>query len=220
MTEPTTRPAGQTGPGMPPASPGNRWRTPALVLVALALVIGVVATVALVASNRNAAPAPNTTEPPVAQRSSDTAQPTPQTPAQREVADRAAVEAAWANFWVVSLTLVAQFPPAEWPAKVGRVAVDPIRSQQLAVSAKDLRDGVERYGTVVNRPSWPQPIAGKNTATLQDCMDGSRAGSVNKNTGKKVTVGTPRASTRAIFVKGGDGQWRVQRIEDHVDEKC
>jgi len=143
----------------------------------------------------------------------------PVSPAEREAADRAAVEAAWANFWAVGIA-INTYPSAQWPPKVSEVAVDPIKTQLLAQAAKQQRDGVEGFGAVLTRPSWRQPIAGKDTAAMQDCLDGSRAGSVNKKTGKKLAIGSARSSVRAFFVKGGDGKWRVQQVEIHVDEKC
>jgi hypothetical protein len=141
-------------------------------------------------------------------------------PAEREVADRAAVEQVWANFWVLHLTLEGTYPPARWPSSVAEVAVDPIKSQVLAASAKDLREGVVGYGAVVPRAYWQQQIAGKSTAVMRDCQDDSRAGSMVRKTGRKLTVGVARTSIRAFFVRGGDGKWRVQRIEYLVDEKC
>jgi len=144
----------------------------------------------------------------------------PVSPAEREAADRAAIEQVWSSFWTVSLTLEAEYPPAEWPARVSEVAVDPIKAQLLAQASKNLRSGVVRFGAVVTRPSWQQPIASKTVASMGDCLDSSRTGTMNKQTGKKLTVGSARSSVRAFFVKGGDGKWRVQRVEFHVDEKC
>jgi hypothetical protein len=144
----------------------------------------------------------------------------PKSPAEREAADRAAVEQVWSDFWVLEQTLDVRYPPAEWPARVAKVAVDPIKALVLTARAKDHRNGVVGFGAVVTRPFWLQPVAGKNTAVMQDCLDGSRAGSMVAKTGRKLTVGQARTNMRAFFVRGGDGKWRVQRIESHVNEKC
>jgi len=144
----------------------------------------------------------------------------PMSPAEREAADRAAVEVAWASFWTVHLNLEGAYPPAQWHARGAEVAVDPIKAQVLRTSAADLRDGVVGYGAVVPRPYWQQPIAGKTSAVMRDCQDASRAGSMIQKTGQKLTVGVARSNIRAHFVKGGDGKWRVRQIEYLLDEGC
>lgn len=153
--------------------------------------------------------------PPVAPPSS-----VPLTATSPENADRAAVELVWARFQVLYPHLVTAYPPAEWPARIADVAVDPIKTQVLQAAAENRRAGVVSYGPVVPHPYWQQPIGGKNTAVMRDCLDASRAGSMFSKTGYKRTVGVARSSIRAHFVKGGDGKWRVRQVEYHVEEKC
>lgn len=144
----------------------------------------------------------------------------PSSPAVREAADRAAVETAWAKFLLLYPNLLTTHPQGQWPAKVAEVAVDPIRAQVLTAAAQNRRADVAAYGSVIPHPYWQQPVAGKSTAVMRDCLDASRAGSIFTKTGYKRTVGVARSSIRAYFVKGGDGSWRVRQIEYHVDEKC
>ena len=148
----------------------------------------------------------------------------PNTPAmsaaEREAADRAEIERVWATFQTLYPTMTNGYAQSQWAATVAEVAVDPIKKQVLTAAAANLRAGVTGYGTAVPHPSWPQPIAGKNTAVMSDCLDASRAGSKFTKSGYKRTVGVARSSIRAYFVKGGDGRWRVRQIAYHVDEKC
>lgn len=143
----------------------------------------------------------------------------PVSTAERETADRTAVEATWARFWDVHQSLLDK-PSAEWPAAVDAVAVDPTRQEALDEAATFSKSGWAFYGQVVNHPYWGQPIDGKDVAVMGDCMDSSKAGTLVVKTGVKRTVGVANNNTRATFVKGTDGAWRVQTIEYLVDESC
>jgi len=129
-----------------------------------------------------------------------------------ETADRAAVEKTWQHYWDVYLALEAKYPSSQWTKLVGAIAVDPIRSQILVQAAKYRVEKIEAFGYVVTRPSWPQPIAGRTTAVMADCQDGTHAGSRYVTTGKHKTVGEARTSIRATFVMGRDHVWRVKQI--------
>jgi len=137
-----------------------------------------------------------------------------------ESTDRAVVETVWAKFLLLYPNLITTYPQGQWPARLAEVAVDPIKAQVLTAAAQNRRADVGAYGTVIPHPYWQQPVAGKSTAVMRDCLDASRAGSIFTKTGYKRTVGVARSSIRAYFVKGGDGSWRVRQIEYHVDEKC
>lgn len=144
----------------------------------------------------------------------------PATATAREAADRTAVELAWSKFLLLYPNLITQYPQGQWPAKVAEVAVDPIKAQVLTAAGQNQKAAVGTYGRLIPHPYWQQPVAGKPTAVMRDCLDASRAGSLFTKTGYKRTVGVARSSIRAYFVKGGDGSWRVRQIEFHVDEKC
>jgi len=122
------------------------------------------------------------------------------------------VEKAWQHYWDVYLVLETKYPSSQWTKLVGAIAVDPIRSQILVQAAKYRVEKIEAFGYVVTRPSWPQPIAGRTTAVMADCQDGTHAGSRYVTTGKQKTVGEARTSIRATFVMGRDHVWRVKQI--------
>ena len=111
-------------------------------------------------------------------------------------------------------------PSAEWPAAVAAVAVDPTRQQVLDEAKTFAASGMGFYGQVVNHPYWNSPIDGKDLAVMGDCMDTSHYGTLVVKTGVKRTVGRAKDNTRATFVKGDDGTWRVQKIEFLVDTPC
>jgi hypothetical protein len=145
--------------------------------------------------------------------------PSPLTTAERETADRAAVEQSWTTYWQVHQTLLDE-PAADWPAAVDAVAVDPTRQQVLDEAKTFTSSGMGFYGDVVNHPYWNSPIDGKDLAVMGDCMDTSRYGTVVVKTGVKRTVGRAKDNTRATFHNGDDGIWRVQKIEFLVDVPC
>lgn len=144
----------------------------------------------------------------------------PLTATARETANRAAVELAWSKFLLLYPNLITRYPEAQWQAMIAEVAVDPIKAQVLTSATQNRRAAIGAYGRLIPHPYWQQPVAGKSTAVMRDCLDASRAGSIFTKTGDKRTVGVARSSIRAYFVKGGDGSWRVRQIEFHVDEKC
>jgi hypothetical protein len=67
---------------------------------------------------------------------------------------------------------------------------------------------------------WEQSVDGKSTAVMEDCTDTSQSGSMFAATGERRTVGVPDNNTRATFVKGPDGVWRVKEIFFFVDLTC
>jgi hypothetical protein len=139
--------------------------------------------------------------------------------ASQEASDRAAVQAAWAAYWHVVDTLLAQ-PEASWPTAVAKVAVDPIYSEQLNAARFSAAKGLIGYGATVNHPYWTKPIGDKGTAQMWDCLDGSHEGSMVAKTGVKKTVGTKNAVYLGTFVKGTDGVWRVRQVTFYQDRKC
>jgi hypothetical protein len=141
-------------------------------------------------------------------------------PAEREAADRRAVESAWAHYWSVYQTLDAKYPESRWSSVIAAIAVDPIRAQILKATRADRIIGVVGYGYVVAHPYWRVPINGKPTAVMGDCQDSSHAGSMVAKTGQKRTAGVAHNNIRATLVRGSDGRWRVKQIEYLLDEKC
>jgi hypothetical protein len=129
------------------------------------------------------------------------------------------VQVAWSRFWQVNTKLMT-LPAAKLQQTVASVAVDPARKQMLATVTTYKSTHLTQYGYVINHPYWQRRIAGKSTAVMGDCLDGSHFGTRYTTTGQKHTVGPPRDNTRASFVKGRDGVWRVQSIVYLLDVKC
>ena len=136
-----------------------------------------------------------------------------------ESADRAAVESQWVKSWDVYLE-IARTPAADREALVATVAVDPTKTNMLSDAAKFDAQGLETYGSLGHRISWPQSINGATTAVIDDCQDASQSGSMKTATGDKVTVGVARDHYQGNLVKGDDGVWRVEQVFYLKDEPC
>lgn len=140
-------------------------------------------------------------------------------PAAQEAADRAAVEKAWSDFWPVSDNLW-RLPEEDRPGAASAVAVDPTLSQ-VVERAKALEEkGLESYGQLTFHPYWEKAINNGEVAVMGDCTDTSQSGAREVATGAIRTIGIPQRNTRATFVRGQDGIWRVANIEYLVDEPC
>ena len=136
-----------------------------------------------------------------------------------EAADRAAVEAQWVKSWDVYLE-IARTPAADREALIATVAVDPTKANMLTDAGKFDSQGLQTYGALGHRISWPKSIDGASTALIDDCQDASQSGSMNTATGEKVTVGVPRDHYQGSLVKGDDGVWRVEQVFYLEDEPC
>ena len=138
--------------------------------------------------------------------------PTSLDPAAQEAADRAAVEAAWAEFWTVYESIV-RTPPELREQALGKVSVDPIKGRILAAATDFDSQGLDYFGTVVQHPYWLDSIAGGEFAVMRDCQDQSNYGSIYVASGQRRTVGIERDSLQAGFVREADGTWRVQNVQ-------
>jgi hypothetical protein len=136
-----------------------------------------------------------------------------------EAVDRAAVESQWIKSWDVLLA-IGRTPAADREALAASVAVDPIKAKMLEAGTQFDSQGLQTYGTLGHRISWPQSINGAPTAVIDDCQDRSQAGSMKTATGDKVTVGVPRDHYQGNLVKGDDGVWRVAEVYYLKDEPC
>ena len=170
-------------------------------------------------SNDSPTPSPSVTSASVTSSPPTVATPSSSNPAAEETADRAAVQAAWTRFWRVNTSLMVT-PAARLENTVTSVAVGPARKQMLATVTIYKSKHLTQYGFVINHPYWQKPVAGKNTAVMGDCLDGSHFGTRSTITGQKRTVGPARDNTKASFVRGSDGLWRVQSIVYLLDVKC
>lgn len=90
----------------------------------------------------------------------------------------------------------------------------------LTDAAEFDRQGLQTYGQLGHRISWPQPINGGNSALIDDCQDRSASGAVEVSSGNKVTVGVSRDHYQGNLMRGGDGVWRVSDVFYLKDEPC
>jgi hypothetical protein len=193
-----------------------RWALIAAVLLALLGAGGVA--MAWPRDGDAPGPAPTTASP---APPSPSASGSPTSPADREKADRAAVEQAWQEFWTVRDAVESgSYPQNQWPTVVGRVAVDPTYTRLISAATQFRNSGLRAYGAVMFHPYWTRPIAGTTTAMMGDCMDTSHTGSMYVKTGAKRTVGKTHDNTRVTLVRGADGRWRVKLIESLVGQQC
>jgi hypothetical protein len=133
-------------------------------------------------------------------------------PVAKEAADRAAIEAQWLKFWQIYNGIV-RTPSTERSTVLDAVSVDPIKTQILDAASKFDKEGIDYYGSVVQRPYWVTPVNGQPYAVMRDCQDQSQYGSLYVSTGEKRSVGLERDSLQAGFILGGDNIWRVQELQ-------
>ena len=136
-----------------------------------------------------------------------------------EAADRAAVESQWIKSWDVYAAL-AHTPGDQRAALAGTVAVDPALTNMLTDAQTLTGKGLDTYGQIAHRISWPQSVDGKPSAVIADCQDSSQSGSYETSTGYKRTVGVPRDHMQGILLRSDDGIWRVQQVFYLKDEPC
>lgn len=131
------------------------------------------------------------------------------TAAAGPVDERAAVEAAYRQFWVVSWQLD-RHPKARWRQVLSAVAADPELTRVLEGTRAQQRRGITRYGQVASRPS--AVTVNGTTARVRDCQGADRSGQADARTGRRLTVGVPRSPVTGSLVRGADHRWRVSDI--------
>lgn len=138
--------------------------------------------------------------------------------AAQEAKDRQDAELVWRKFNSLTLTM-ASLPADQAEQAFQQVAVDP-QLTRLRTGYATLKARKEAgYGQDISFISWPQPISGRTTVTLNDCQDGSQAGYFSTTTGKKLTVGTPNTPAKGTLQRTPRG-WRVSDSEIDQVNKC
>jgi hypothetical protein len=132
-------------------------------------------------------------------------------PAAKEAQDRQDAEIVWRKFDALTFTIAALAAEQLEPA-IAQVAVDPAASQLRGQYAKLKAQQHAGYGQDISYVSWPEPIAGRDSAVLHDCQDGSQAGFLDARNGNKLTMGTPNTPVRGTVQRTPAG-WRVANIE-------
>jgi hypothetical protein len=80
--------------------------------------------------------------------------------------------------------------------------------------------GLQTYGTLGHRISWPQPINGGSTAVIDDCQVRSQSGPSRPRRATKSRSAFPGDHYQGSLVKGDDGVWRVEQMYYLKDEPC
>lgn len=137
----------------------------------------------------------------------------------QEAEDRAAVENQWKKYWDTYLDIFTTEKSLR-AAAAAAVAVEPAFGNLLKSAEYFSTNGRGTYGSVIHRLSWLDDIAGRSEAVLSDCQDQSQFGSLDLQTGKKLTVGVPRDNIKIRFAKGSDDIWRVSDIYFLLDIEC
>ena len=106
----------------------------------------------------------------------------------REAVDRAAVEQAYRQFWLVTWSVDREHPASDWRRVVAAVAVDPELSLVVSGTQRLRQNGLTSYGEPVPHPSV-LPVQGAGVARVRDCQDASHSGQADAVTGQARTVG-------------------------------
>lgn len=136
--------------------------------------------------------------------STDSVSPSPSSTALEEDA----VAFAYAKF-VAMLDRADSLPAESRKRDLATVMVDPQLSRVLRRIEEMKRQHITTYGQVTVRIKSVQLTS--SGATVSDCQDSSGAGILHSITGKKINRGVREGNTKALLVKGADGQWRVRK---------
>lgn len=93
--------------------------------------------------------------------------------------------------------------------RLSALMAEPQLSRVLKRIEQLKNDHLTSYGQVIVHVKSIQ-LDG-DEATLRDCQDSSSAGLENTDTHKKVSRGVKKGNTKALMVKGPDGNWRVSK---------
>ena len=113
----------------------------------------------------------------------------------------------YGKFWA-ELSTTSRLDPSERRETLARVAVDP----QLSSVLKGFED-LDAKGHVLYGTNKPRPTvkidADQQRAVVDDCQDSSAAGTAEKATGKRLTVGRPRNHVVVTMRLDADGAWKM-----------
>lgn len=93
--------------------------------------------------------------------------------------------------------------------ELATVMVDPQLSRVLLRIDTMKSHHIATYGRIIVHVKSVQITT--SGATLYDCQDSRDSGLMNSATGKKLNRGVSHGNTKALMVKGSDGQWRVSK---------
>ena len=110
------------------------------------------------------------------------------------------------QFWAV-VTTASQTPPSSWRHALSAVSTEPLLSQLLDGLIEQTRKGLVDYGTITVHPRIVRADA--RHASIVDCQDASKSGTLDTDTGVAKTVGSARTPFTAVLIRGADGRWRL-----------
>ncbi|MFG2016903.1 hypothetical protein [Actinomadura geliboluensis] len=93
--------------------------------------------------------------------------------------------------------------------QLATVMTDPQLSRVLQRIDKMKSERLATYGHIIVHVQSVQLTP--TGATVHDCQDSRNSGLLNSITRKKINRGVRQGNTKALLVKGSDGQWRVSK---------
>jgi hypothetical protein len=128
----------------------------------------------------------------------------------------ALILAGYRRFWLVASAASRQ-PPTLWRRSLSAVSVEPLLSHLVDGLAEQHAKGLAEYGAVVLHPTIVH--AEPQRASIVDCQDASKSGTLEVATGAVRTVGAARTPLTAVMERGSDGRWRLSEAR-LLDGSC
>ena len=131
--------------------------------------------------------------------------------------DEQRILAQYQSFWKREAS-AAEAAATQRRAILEAVATDPLLSRVLRGMQASDNLGQIGYGRIIPRAR----VTGidRDTATIRDCQDASKAGRKDRDTGKTVTRGTAHDLALATMKRGRDGVWRVATVDYPRGDRC
>jgi hypothetical protein len=100
------------------------------------------------------------------------------------------------------------------------VAVPALAEKMVTAAEKASIENRDNYGEVIHHIFWQFDVGGKSNAVIADCLDQSKAGTVDTATWAILTVGPERSNMRGEMLRGSDGIWRVESVTSLNETQC
>ncbi|HEV7824765.1 MAG TPA: hypothetical protein VGP02_07655 [Mycobacteriales bacterium] len=121
-------------------------------------------------------------------------------------------------FWTEVLPAAAAAKPEDRREVLADAMMEPALSTTLAWIVKLDRAGQKVYGHAVPVAQFVEQEG--DTALAKGCLDSSRVGKADAETGKVLSQGLTREAVLVTLKRGGDGVWRVYGTYFPKDPRC